>query len=264
VSEVDLDAYFRRIGWTRAVTPRYEILAGLLRAHTARIPFENLDVLLGRPIRLDLDGLQAKLIAAGRGGYCFEHATLFGAVLEAIGFQVVRHAARVVIFETIATAPRTHMFLTVEVDGGRFVVDPGFGPFAAPFPIRLVEGESGLSHHLTYEDGFWTLHVVRDGEAGPAWVSTLEKEKPIDFEVANHYIATHPQSSFTKLTLLSAATPSGRVNIMNRDMTIIGGGALTKREIGSRGELRALLRDYFGFDLPEVEQMKVPAVPGWD
>jgi hypothetical protein len=66
VNPLDLDAYFDRIQWGGSTSPNYETLAGVLRAHMSSIPFENLDVLLGRPIRLDLDGLQQKLVRAPR------------------------------------------------------------------------------------------------------------------------------------------------------------------------------------------------------
>ena len=87
---IDLDAYLARIQWGSPVRQDLATLSALLRAHMTRIPFENLDVLLGHPIRLDLEGLQAKLVRARRGGYCFEHATLFAAALEALGFAPVR------------------------------------------------------------------------------------------------------------------------------------------------------------------------------
>ncbi|HWC46331.1 MAG TPA: arylamine N-acetyltransferase, partial [Casimicrobiaceae bacterium] len=87
---VDVDAYFARIGDVDAPRRDLATLARLLRAHMHAIPFENLDVLLGRGIDLDLSALQAKLVGARRGGYCFEHATLFAAVLETLGFAIRR------------------------------------------------------------------------------------------------------------------------------------------------------------------------------
>jgi len=107
----------------------------------AAIPFENLDVLLGRPVRLDLASLQAKLVDARRGGYCFEHVTLFAAVLEQLGFTPVRHSACVVLVNPRTAAPRTHMFLTVPLAEGTFVVDPGFGVLAPKVPLPLEDGE---------------------------------------------------------------------------------------------------------------------------
>ena len=83
---LDLDAYLGRIDYTGPRTPTYDALTGILQAHIASIPFESFDVLLGRPIRLDPEGLQAKIVTGRRGGYCFEHASLMYAALEAIGF----------------------------------------------------------------------------------------------------------------------------------------------------------------------------------
>ena len=121
---VGLDAYFQRIDWSGSRDPTLETLAGLIAAHTAHIPFENLDVLLGRTVCLDLESLQEKIVGGRRGGYCFEHAALFAAVLEALGFQVARHAARVVLFGPLAEAKRDHMFMTVAVEARHMLSIP--------------------------------------------------------------------------------------------------------------------------------------------
>lgn len=134
-SNINLSAYFERIRWGGSARPCFETLAGLLDAHMSNIPFKNLDVLLGRPIRLDLDGVQAKIVRARRGGYCFEHGILFAAVLEALEFQPIRQTARVALFAPPTASPRTHMFLRVPVEGGEHIVDPGFGGLAPPVPV---------------------------------------------------------------------------------------------------------------------------------
>jgi N-hydroxyarylamine O-acetyltransferase len=261
---IDLDAYFRRVRYTGPAVASFDTLAGLLRAHTSAVPFENLDVLLQQPIRLDLESVQAKLVGARRGGYCFEHATLFAAVLEAVGFRPSRHAGRVILFTEPAGAPRTHMFLTVAIEGAIYVVDPGFGPFASPVPIPLQDGDTGQTHWLSRGNDRWTLHVPRDGQSVAGWLTTLEAENPIDFEVANHYTATHPRSPFTNMLMLSAPTPVGRVNVMNRTVTVLNGTEATSLQLADRPALRKLLAADFGFDLPQVEQMKVPAIPEWE
>lgn len=266
MTAMDLDAYFQRIRWSGGRDPTLETLAGLIEAHTSRVPFENLDVLLGRTLRLDIDGLQKKIVGAGRGGYCFEHASLFAAVLEALGFQVSRHAGRVVLFGPLAEAKRDHMFMTVTVGGASYVVDPGFGPFAPRFPVPLVDLPPGQSTHWMQRDGdFWFLHVTReDRQPVAGWASTLEVENPIDFEVFNHYIATHPKSPFVNWIFMSAVTPEGRVNVMNRKVTLLRGTAEpTSTELPDRAALRGLLMEHFGFDLPEVERLAVPAIPEW-
>ena len=265
-NSVDLKAYFDRIQWRGPFAPDYATLAGLLSAHTEHIPFENFDVLLGRPIRLDLAALQAKLVQGGRGGYCFEHTTLFAAVLEAVGFAPVRHSARVTVFLPRSEAPRTHMFLTVPVDGARYVVDPGFGFFGSRVPVPLdgsgVPAEEP-THRLERDGDLWVLYATRDGTAFAAWASTLDADMAIDFEMANHFTYAHPASPFVSRIMASALTPEGRVNIMNRSVTFLRGGNAEVMELRDRAALRAMLALHFGFDLPAVETMLVPAVPEW-
>src|SRR5262249_13238611 len=91
----DLAAYLKRIGQAGALQPDYATLAALHLAHATHIPFENLDILLGRPIRLDIGSLQEKMVRGARGGYCFEQNLLFAAALEAIGFRFTQLAGRV-------------------------------------------------------------------------------------------------------------------------------------------------------------------------
>lgn len=264
--EFDLNAYLARIGYHGPRTPSLGTLRGVLSAHVASIPFESFDVLLGRPIRLDPAGLQAKLVTARRGGYCFEHASLLQAALQALGFAPTAHASRVLLFEPRHESARQHMFLTVTLDGAGYVLDPGFGPFASSRPIPMdgtaVPAEAP-THRLVRAGDDWFLFVRRGPEEVTGWVSTMEIEHPVDFVMMNHYIATHPNSFFTHNILASAVIPSGRVNIMNQDATILGEGTAEPHPVPDRAALRSLVRQHFGFDLPELETMRVDGVPGW-
>ena len=91
----------------------------------------------------------------------------------------------------------------------------------------------------------------------------MEAENPIDFELANHFTSTHPKSPFTSRLMARALTEDGRVGVMNRDVTVMRGTDATTRTLADRNELRSLLREHFGFDLPEVEQLKIASVPEW-
>lgn len=266
-SGISLDAYFDRVRWGAAVTPNFETLAGLLRAHVSRIPFENFDVLLGRGVRLDIDGLQDKLVRARRGGYCFEHATLFAAVLEKLGFQPGCHSARVIMLTPAAAAPRAHMFLTVRLPEGVFVIDPGFGPFASHIPIPLQDGAKTRgdqeTHWMIRDGSRWVLRTQFGDKPVDSWVSTLDEDNPADFEMANHFTATHPASPFVNQIMINAFTSEGRVSATNRDATIWRHSRPQKKQLADRAALRRLLNDYFGFDLPEVERIRVPSIPEW-
>ena len=259
---MDLDAYLARIGDSGPLAPTYETLERLLRAHMTSIPFENLDVLLGRGVRLDLDSLQSKLVVARRGGYCFEHSTLLQAVLERIGFRTAAHAARVVLVTPRTDAPRTHMFLSVETPTGRFMVDPGFGGHAPRLPIRVEDGagvELGAERWQLARDALgWVMRTQIAGKFVDAWVSTLDAEQPIDFELANHYTATHPKSPFTSRLLMRSFSRGQRVTVMNRDLTV--GSEIM--QLPDRAALGGVLREHFGFDL-DVSALRVPSVPEW-
>ena len=264
---IDLDAYFDRIGWGGPTTLHDDTLAGLLGAHMSRIPFEALDVLLGRPVRLELDALQQKLVADRRGGYCFEHATLFAAVLEELGFEPARHTARVVLIVPRDASPRTHMVLTVPTPEGTFIVDPGLGGLAPRVPVPLIDGAQARADHevhwMACDRNRWTLRTRSGENTVDCWVSSLEADNLIDFEVGNHYTATHPMSPFRNRIVLRALTQSGRVTVMNRDVTVRNGGESRSYQLADRAHLRGLLAEHFGFDLPEVERLRVPTIPEW-
>ncbi len=263
----DLDAYLGRIGWAGPLRHDLATLTGLQQAHMLRIPFENLDVLLGRPVRLDLPGLQDKLVRARRGGYCFEQVTLLAAALEAMGFAPQRHAARVVRYLPREQAPRTHMFLTVALPEGRFVLDPGLGgpaprrplPLAADTPVAV---DSDV-HWLHREERQWVLRLSSRGETHDLWLSPIEPDIEVDFEMGNHYTSTYPQSTFRQNLTLRALTPDGRVTVRNRDLAIERGASVERSQLVDRRHLRALLQEYFGFDLPQVEGLRVPRIPEW-
>src|SRR5690242_5486709 len=129
---MDLQAYTARIEYQGGLEPVLQTLQELHLAHATHIPFENLDVLLRKPIRLDADSLWAKLVCGGRGGYCFEQNALFASVLEQVGFRVTRLAARVRA-GAAGIRPRSHMLLLVE----GCIADVGFGSEGLLLPVPL-------------------------------------------------------------------------------------------------------------------------------
>ena len=248
-----MEAYFDRIGYRGGREPTFTTLAAIAGDHVRAIPFENLDVLLGKPPRLDLPSLQAKLVTARRGGYCFEHTTLCGAMLEQLGFTVTRHSARVVMMTPREQAPRTHMFLTV-MD---HVIDVGFGGLAPHVPVPL-DGTPAGRHRIVREGR--EVALFHDDQR--LWMSTLEPESPIDFEMGNHFTATWPGSAFVQRMMLRAFTKDGEVRVMNRDVTITRGSATETMQLADRAALRSLLVQHFGFDL-DVSALKIPLIPEW-
>lgn len=258
---LDLDAYLGRIDHRGPVRPTAACLRALHLSHVTSIPFENLDILLGRPIRLDLADLQAKLVHARRGGYCFEHNTLFAAALEAIGFRVTRLAARVLLGRREVT-PRTHMVLRVEADGSEWLADVGFGGASIleplPFEPGAVVEQFGWRFRLADVDGARVLRARRPDGWLDHYAFTFEPQHPVDFEVANHYTSTHPSSLFTRVLTAQLSWPDHSLILRGRSLTEMTPGGETTTEIAPE-ELLDVLATRFALVLPEGTAFDEPS-----
>ncbi|TFH88548.1 arylamine N-acetyltransferase [Billgrantia azerbaijanica] len=249
---VDLGAYCARIGRVGALAPTLETLRTLQAQHLAAIPFENLDILLGRGIDISPQAVDAKLIAARRGGYCFEHNGLFKRVLEAVGFRVEGLLARVqwMAPPDAPPQPRTHMALRVSVEGRPWLVDVGFGGNAPVAPLALDSGAPQSTRHETYR-----LQPVAGGlqlqaRLGETWAALYElspePQLAVDYELPNWYTATHPSSHFRHQLSVALTTPEARYALRNARLTVrSSSGEETRRRLDA-SELEATLRDTFG------------------
>jgi len=254
---IDLDGYFARIGYTGPRTPTLDTLRAIHALHPAAIPFENFDPLLGRPVPLGLDDLQAKLVGRKRGGYCFEHNTLFRAALEALGFGVTSLAARVVWRSTPDRPhPRAHMLLLVDVDGAPCLADVGFGGRLMSAPLHLADGVAQPTPNGTMrlvEDGmFVTLQADTGGDWENLYRFTLEPQFPIDQETANWFTATHPNSLFRNNLLMERLTPEQRTSLFNRRLTRrYPDGRVSETRLADADELGRVLAEDFDLEVPE-------------
>jgi N-hydroxyarylamine O-acetyltransferase len=247
--QLDLTAYLRRIDYDGPLDVGLDTLRALHRRHASSVPFENLDIQLGRPIRIDLESLQAKIVERRRGGYCFEQNTLFAAVLRRIGFRVTTLSARVRYLGT-AIMPRTHMLLRVDLSEGTFIADVGFGGHGLVSPLRLAPGEEQAQLFDTYrlidEGGPFGLEAWIDGKFAPLYGFTLEENHPVDYELANYFTSTHPSSRFVQMLVAAKWTESGRHTLRNREHTIRRGDAVERRTLDTDEELFAALERDFG------------------
>lgn len=260
----DFDAYFARIGYAGPRDASLLTLSALQARHARAIPFENLDVLLGRGISLDLAAVEQKLVQQKLGGYCFEHNTLLAAVLRALGFRVTTLLARV-RWQVPAgvTLPQTHMVLRVDLDGRPWLADAGFGGVGLTAPIALdTEAEQGDPSELRrlVPQGRHLLHQVRlGGEWMDVYLFTLDEAQPIDFEVANWFTSTHPNSRFRQNLVAALAGTDRRFTVMNREFTIRHlDGRVEKRPIESPADLLAILAEYFGLHFPAGTRFDAP------
>ena len=260
---LDLAAYLARIDHPEPATPDLAALRSLHAAHTAAIVFENLDIQRGLGIDLEIDRVQAKLVGAGRGGYCFEQNTLFSAVLERLGYTVTRLCGRVRMGRATPDVPaRSHMIVRVDLPEGPYLADVGFGAGQLIEPIALVPG-------VVVEQHGWGYTLVREGEGlmlrglhPEGWIDlyqfTLEPQHPIDFVVANHYTSTHPASRFVTTLTAQRVTPAVRYTLRDRSFEELRPASRVRRELADEAELMAVLLEVFGLRLPAGTRFRNP------
>ena len=124
------------IGLDGSVRPDSRRLKAIHRAHQYAIPFENLDVQLGRPVVLDLEANYNKIVCQRRGGWCYEMNGVMGWALKQIGFEVMRMSAGVMRVRAGDAGLGNHLCLLVYLDE-RYLVDVGFGgSLAEPLPLK--------------------------------------------------------------------------------------------------------------------------------
>lgn len=244
VADLDLDGYLRRVG----VAPRPPSRAAvdeLLEAHVRAFTFDNVDVLLGRHAGVGLAAVQEKFVGRGRGGYCFEHATLFAAVLERLGYDVRRRLGRV---GPVGLTARTHMTVLVRLDGEELWADPGFG-MSLLRPVPLVDGAED-------EHRGWRYRVVRVPDL-PGWQLMRLREEgwelmhtmdelpvhPVDVVAGHHFTSTHPDSHFTRRLMITKHLPGRHLTVTSDAVTVRRPGRPTEHRPLADGELDLLVEE---------------------
>ncbi|MET9961549.1 arylamine N-acetyltransferase [Streptomyces sp. NPDC006326] len=258
--ELDLDAYLERIGYAGPVGGGGELRADLPtlyavhRAHTAAITFENLDVLLGRPVELGVKAIEDKLVHGRRGGYCYEQNSLLAAALERIGFEVSGRGARNRTRGDSLLAV-THAVLVVTVEGEPWLCDAGFGHQGPVEPVPLARpGTEVAQGEWTYtvraeEDGILALCLLRDGAWRDLYAFSPQRYHPVDYVVLNHYSSSHPRSAFLGKVVVQLPGDGVRRALVGRELTRLYPDGRSERQSVEPAELLALLDREFGLRL---------------
>jgi N-hydroxyarylamine O-acetyltransferase len=220
------------------------------------VPFENLDIGLKRPIRLDEEALWDKIVLQKRGGFCYELNGLFAWLLRQIGFEVTYLNARVYNREGNLGIDFDHLALLVQIPdlAGRWLADVGFGDsFNEPLDFEIPDEQpQGLrSYRLEQsQQGYIVWQRNYDGSWQRQYFFDLQPHSfPIDYEPACLYHQTSPKSSFTRGSIISRATPDGRVSLEEGRMILTHNGQRTESPIENRDEYQRLLKQYFDIAL---------------
>jgi N-hydroxyarylamine O-acetyltransferase len=252
---LDLDAYFRRIGYAGARSPTLAVLRDLHRLHPAAIAFENLSPLMGDPVPIDAASLYAKMVAGGRGGYCFEQNLLFASVLDALGFRFRYLTGWPRWGVTGTPRPRTHLLLLIEIDGEEWLADVGFGgnTLTAPLALRRT-GPQQTPHEparVVRENGGYLIQV-QAGEWRDLVFFDLGEQVFAELDMGNWYTSTHPKSRFRNELLVARAAAEGRYALADTSLSVHPlNGPTERRKLATVGEIRDALGDVFRIDLPD-------------
>jgi N-hydroxyarylamine O-acetyltransferase len=223
------------------------------------VPFENLDIRRKRPIRLTEEGLWDKLVVERRGGFCYELNGLFAWLLRQIGFEVTYLNARVFNHRDGQLGiDFDHLALLVQLPGQpeRWLADVGFGD-SFNEPLRFEEpGEQaqGLRAYRLEQtpDGFVTWQKNYDGSWERHYFFDLQPHKfPEEYQPGCLYHQTSPLSSFTRGSIISRATPTGRVSLEDGWLILTESGQRSARPLENKTEYQKLLKEYFDITLHE-------------
>ncbi len=251
----DIDAYCARIGYPGAREPTIAVLRAIVLAHAVAIPFENFDVLLKRPIRLDPPSVYAKLVAGGRGGYCFEHNLLLLDILRRLGFRADGLAARVQWGRPPGTiGPRTHMLLRVDLPEGPHIADVGFGGLTPTAPLALAAGHEQATPHEKFRLVAIGDEFGLEARLGEGWSSLYrfspQEQLAVDYEVANWFTSTHPEFLFVNHLIAARPDAGRRCALFNNRLTIRSrDGVSERRVVRNAAQLGEVLARHFGIAL---------------
>jgi len=244
----DIQSYLARVGYKGSTSPTLETLRAIHYAHLLNVPFENLDIALGRKIALDEDSFIRKIAERRRGGFCYELNGAFAALLRALGFRVTLLSARVALSDGGESPEFDHLALRVDLDEP-WLADVGFGESFLE-PLRIKPGVEQM-------DRAGRFRMVELGER-----LLLEKKRPVgtwkgqysftsqsrrleEFAGMCEYHQRSPQSHFTQNEICSRATPEGRITLAGMKLIVTSNGEREERRLKSEDEWRDTLRERF-------------------
>lgn len=257
--KANIDVWFERIGFAGSIAPSLETLTQLIQSHVGTIPFENLDPLMGVPVRLELPNLQQKLLFDRRGGYCLEHNLLLKAMLQELDFEVSAYGARVLLGQAEGEErPLAHLVLVVNVAGVPYLVDAGFGTLTPTMPLRLRADTEQATTYETYRltggDPIWQLEARDGGDWLPVYAFEAVEIAETDITAMNDRAADDQR--MRTMLMAARADKTRRVTISNLALNTrpVDGNAEV-RTLTSVAELREVLAGAFGINLPNDERL---------
>jgi N-hydroxyarylamine O-acetyltransferase len=248
----DLNAYLARIHFTRPTAPDPETLRRLHLAHLYAVPFENLDISLGREIVCDQQKFLRKVVESRRGGFCYELNGAFAALLRALGYGVTLLSARVSRADGGASPEFDHLALRVDLEDP-WLADVGFGDsFLEPLRLKpdVEQEQHGRTFRITKVENVMIVERQEaTGQWRPQYQFRLVPRQIAEFAPRCHYHQTSPDSHFVQQRICTLATPDGRITLSDLKFIRTRDGVREERLLRDEAEWRTVLEKDFGVAL---------------
>jgi len=249
IGQMDTASYLKRIGYRGSLRPGIDVLRRLHRRHLLTVPFENLDIHLGRPIILDQALFFKKIVSNRRGGYCYELNGCFAWLLKNLGFQVLMLSASVAGKNNRFSPDFDHMLLLVHLKEP-WIADVGFGDlFTEPKQLNNPnpQKDNGQLYKIKNESRRRVLTRWNDDTSQwePQYRFSLQPRKLTDFAARNRYQQTSPKSHFTQGRVISKLTRGGRISLSDRKLIVTAGKKRIEHSVKGKREFDQLLAKYF-------------------
>lgn len=256
---MDLRHYFDRIGYNGERRPSIASLRALQAAHICAVPFENLDVQLGRTLTTTVEPAYEKIVINGRGGWCYEQNGLFGWALSEVGFDVTRLAAGVMRHERGDSATANHLCLLVRVPGttATYLVDVGFGGSMLE-PITFDERDYAQAPFRLglkkLADEYWRFwEDAGDGEFSFDFLPQPADEAALSMKCDE--LQTDPKSGFVLNLVAQLRSEKLHKTLRGRIFSVATTHGISRRTIDSVDELLTTLADQFRLDVPGIADL---------
>jgi N-hydroxyarylamine O-acetyltransferase len=251
---VNVQAYLDRIGVTGSIPVNLDGMRRVHRAHLLAIPYDNLDVQLGRNVTTAIAPIYQKIVEQGRGGWCYEMNGLLGWALRELAFDVTRCAGGVMRETMGEFMVGNHLVLRVALPEGVYLADVGFGDGPLD-PIRVAPGDftdGRFRFALSQPEGdWWRFHNHPYGGAKSFDFRLAEASEPLLAEKCA-FLQTSEQSPFVQNLVCQRHTPDGLTILRGRTLRKIRPDGQEEQLLESADELLFVLKNEFGLDVPEA------------
>lgn len=252
--KLDVQAYLERIQFEGPLDGSVETLAKLQECHIHTVPYENLDILRGVPLSLEIPDLYEKIVINKRGGFCFELNALFSWLLRELGYEVTDFFARFWRDEPNPPPKRRHHVLKVKAEDRYFLCDVGVGGIVPRRPIEMIEGlvqQQGEEFYKVEKVNFygWMLYEKKNGEWREIFSFTEEPQLLKDFITTSYWCEHAPESIFRQSAMVFIRTKNGRNTIAGDEFRIYTEDGMHTFVPATEEEYHSALKQYFGIEL---------------